>query len=462
MGDLWIRGVSKRFDRVLALDDVDLQVNNREFFVLFGPTGAGKTTLLNVIAGIHIPDRGHVYLNGRPVDHLEPNERDVAMVFENYALYPHLNVFENIASPLYSPRYRQPKEVVRQEVMRIARLLDIDALLERFPAELSNGQRQRVALGRALIRRPEVFLMDEPLVHLDAKLRHQMRAELKEIQSQSLDTTTIYVTHDYREALSLGDRIAVISRGRIEQVGTPEEVYHRPASEFVAKAFGDPEMNVVEGELIEDSGRMYLDLFGQPGISPFPTMCGTSSITIPPARCGWAFGSKQIRFYPEDPKGKWLAGRVYSFEPLGATAILIVKVGDHSFRLRVSSEQSWEIDQPIHLAFDMDRAFFFSASTGKLLARSEERKGMSHGRADVEGCVQGLFQGESSGPGRPILQSVLSGWRICGPSRAVGMRKIDDPEDDRRLGGDHIGGNLDRREKGQPAVPPRKGDWAGL
>ncbi len=375
MGDLWIRGVSKRFDRVLALDDVDLQVNNREFFVLFGPTGAGKTTLLNVIAGIHIPDRGHVYLNGRPVDHLEPNERDVALVCENYALYPHLNVFENIASPLYSPRYRQPKEVVRQEVMRIARLLDIDALLERFPAELSNGQRQRVALGRALIRRPEVFLMDEPLVHLDAKLRHQMRAELKEIQSQSLDTTTIYVTHDYREALSLGDRIAVISRGRIEQVGTPEEVYHRPASEFVAKAFGDPEMNVVEGELIEDSGRMYLDLFGQPRHFPVPDdvrniLDHHSSRAV---RVG--FRSKQIRFYPEDPEGKWLAGRVYSFEPLGATAILIVKVGDHSFRLRVSSEQSWEIDQPIHLAFDMDRAFFFSASTGKLLARSEERKG---------------------------------------------------------------------------------------
>jgi multiple sugar transport system ATP-binding protein len=202
-----------------------------------------------------------------------------------------------------------------------------------------------------------------------------MRAELKEIQSQSLDTTTIYVTHDYREALSLGDRIAVISRGRIEQVGTPEEVYHRPASEFVAKAFGDPEMNVVEGELIEDSGRMYLDLFGQPRHFPVPDdvrniLDHHSSRAV---RVG--FRSKQIRFYPEDPEGKWLAGRVYSFEPLGATAILIVKVGDHSFRLRVSSEQSWEIDQPIHLAFDMDRAFFFSASTGKLLARSEERKG---------------------------------------------------------------------------------------
>lgn len=374
MGDLWIRGVSKRFGRVLALDDVDLQVNNREFFVLFGPAGAGKTTLLNIVAGICVPDRGHVYLNGRPIDHLEPNERDVAMVFENYALYPHLNVFENIASPLHSPKYRQAKEIVRQEVMRVARMLDIASLLDRFPAELSNGQRQRVALGRALIRRPEVFLMDEPLVHLDAKLRHQMRAELKEIQSKSLDTTTIYVTHDYREALSLGDRIAVINRGRIEQIGTPEEVYHRPASEFVAKAFGEPEMNIIEAELIEDAGRLYLQLFGKSRHFPVPddvrkTMLERSSRSV---KVG--FRPKHIRFYPEDPEGKYLAAGVYSFEPLGETAILIAEIGDRQIRLLTTSEQSWEIGQSIHLEFDMSRALYFDASSGKLLVRSEEKK----------------------------------------------------------------------------------------
>lgn len=374
MGELWIRGVSKRFGRVLALDEVDIRVNNREFFVLFGPTGAGKTTLLNIVAGIHVPDQGQVYLNGRPVAHLEPDERDVAMVFENYALYPHRNVFENIASPLFSPKYRKPDVDVKQEVLRVARLLDIFSLLDRYPAELSNGQRQRVALGRALVRRPKVFLMDEPLVHLDAKLRHQMRAELKEIQNKSLDTTTIYVTHDYREALSLGDRIAVINRGRIEQIGSPEAVYHRPASEFVARAFGDPEMNILEAELMEDAGRLYLNLFGKPKKFPMPDEVRKTMLqrSFRPVKVG--FRLKHIRFYPEDPEGNSVAARVYSFEPLGETAVLIAEVGGQRIRLMASSELSWKIDQPVHLEFDMNRALFFDASSGKLLAPSGERK----------------------------------------------------------------------------------------
>ncbi|PRX41345.1 carbohydrate ABC transporter ATP-binding protein (CUT1 family) [Planifilum fimeticola] len=374
MGELWIRGVSKRFGRVLALDEVDIRVNNQEFFVLFGPTGAGKTTLLNIVAGIHVPDQGQVYLNGRSIDHLEPNERDVAMVFENYALYPHLNVFENIASPLFSPRYRKSNVEAKEEVLRVARLLDIFSLLDRYPAELSNGQRQRVALGRALVRRPEVFLMDEPLVHLDAKLRHQMRAELKEIQNKSLDTTTIYVTHDYREALSLGDRIAVINRGRIEQVGSPEEVYHRPASEFVARAFGDPEMNILEAELVEDAGRLHLNLFGKPGHFPVPDEVRKAMLKHSSSSVKVGFRPKHIRFYPEDPEGNHVAARVYSFEPLGETAVLIAEAGDRRIRLLASSEHAWKIDQPVHLEFDMNRALFFDASSGKLLAPSGERK----------------------------------------------------------------------------------------
>ncbi|WP_347835049.1 ATP-binding cassette domain-containing protein [Gracilibacillus sp. JCM 18860] len=201
MADVTLQSVSKKFKKDIALDNINLKIKDKEFFVIFGPAGAGKTTLLNVIAGLYLPDYGDVYLDGEHYNYVEPENRNIAMVFENYALYPHFTVFDNIASPLRSPRYKEPKAVVEKEVSRVANILKIDHLLERDISELSNGQRQRVGLGRALVRNPNVFLMDEPITHLDAKLRHQMRAELKEMQ-KNLDTTTIYVTHDYLEALS--------------------------------------------------------------------------------------------------------------------------------------------------------------------------------------------------------------------------------------------------------------------
>src|SRR5690625_1372232 len=207
MADIIHKNISKFYGDVVALKDININVYDKEFYIIFGPAGAGKTTLLNTIAGLYQPERGEVYIDGENVNHIEPEDRNISMLFEDYALYPHLTVYDNIASPLRSPRYRKPESELDEMVREIAKMLGIDMLLNRDPAELSNGQRQRVGLGRALVRNPNVFLMDEPITHLDAKLRHQMRAELKRMQ-KDLDTTTIYVTHDYLEALGLGDRIA--------------------------------------------------------------------------------------------------------------------------------------------------------------------------------------------------------------------------------------------------------------
>ena len=250
MAKIELIGVTKRFGKTTALNNVNLEVHDKEFFVLFGPAGAGKTTLLNNIAGIQIPEEGMVKIGGKIVNQVDPAERNVAMVFENYALYPHMTVYDNIASPLRSPRDKKDEAAIKEAVNRVAALMRIDMLLERLPSQLSNGQRQRVALGRALVREPNVFLMDEPLAHLDAKLRNHMRGELKEMQT-AFATTTIYVTHDFMEAMSLGDRIAIINEGKIVQLGTSDEIYYMPCNEFVAQLMGDPEINLLPCKLIK-------------------------------------------------------------------------------------------------------------------------------------------------------------------------------------------------------------------
>ena len=241
MAQIGIQGLTKTYSRTKALNNITLEVRDKEFLVLFGPAGAGKTTLLKMVAGLEYPDNGLVWINGEIVNVVPPANRNISMVFENYALYPHKSVYDNIASPLRSKLYREDEAYIKKEVLRVTSLMKIDHLLERLPSQLSNGQRQRVALGRSLVRKPNVFLMDEPLAHLDAKLRHFMRAELKEMQS-NFDTTTIYVTHDYLEALSLGDRIAVLNKGQFEQIGTAPEVFFTPKNEFVAKLIGEPEI----------------------------------------------------------------------------------------------------------------------------------------------------------------------------------------------------------------------------
>jgi len=253
MATLKLVNVSKRFGEVIACSNIDLVVNEGEFITLLGPSGCGKTTLLNVVAGLEELTEGEIWIEDRMVNDLSPYERNLAMVFQNYALYPHMTVAENIG---FSMRLRKrPKEEIADRVGHVAQTLELEKLLDRLPRELSGGQQQRVAIGRAVIREPTIFLFDEPFSNLDAALRMRMRVEIKELH-QRLGTTSVFVTHDQEEALSLSDRIAVMRFGRIEQFGTPEQVYSLPTSKYVARFIGSPQLDIFEGDIESTNGQM--------------------------------------------------------------------------------------------------------------------------------------------------------------------------------------------------------------
>ncbi len=266
MAGIEFRGVSKEFpDGTVAVDDLQLEVADGEFMILVGPSGCGKTTALRMVAGLERPTSGDILVGGRVVTHLDPVDRDIAMVFQNYALYPHMTVRDNIGFPLETQRV--PKQERARRIAEAASLLGIAELLDRKPRALSGGQRQRVAMGRAIVRHPQCFLMDEPLSNLDAKLRVQMRAELVKLH-QRLGVTTLYVTHDQVEAMTLGQRVAVLDRGVVQQVDTPDALYNRPANTFVATFIGSPQMNflrgaVADGELVAGPYRLPLRRAGR-------------------------------------------------------------------------------------------------------------------------------------------------------------------------------------------------------
>ncbi|MBO3768814.1 MAG: ABC transporter ATP-binding protein, partial [Candidatus Brockarchaeota archaeon] len=237
------KNVTKKYGNYIAVNNVSFEVEHKEFAVLLGPSGSGKTTILKLISGLEFPDKGEIWIGDRIVNKLPPKDRDVAMVFQNYALYPHKTVYENLAFPLKIRHV--PKDEIDKRVKSIAKLLGIDRLLERKPGQLSGGEQQRVALGRALIREPKVWLLDEPLSNLDAKLRTYMRAELKKLQRE-LGITTIYVTHDQVEAMTLADKLIVLNEGVVQQIGSPRELYEKPANVFVATFIGSPPMNIMK------------------------------------------------------------------------------------------------------------------------------------------------------------------------------------------------------------------------
>jgi len=253
MPALTLKGIFKRFGKVQVLKGIDLEVNHGEFCVLLGPSGCGKSTLLNITAGLFKQEAGTVLIDGQPVDHLSPRERDIAMVFQSYALYPHMTVAGNLSFGL---RMRKvPKQTIIEQISETAQLLGIEDLLDRKPSELSGGQRQRVAMGRALVRRPKLFLLDEPLSNLDARLRANVRLELKRLHQQ-IRGTIIYVTHDQIEAMTLGDRVVVMKEGEIRQVDLPKVIYSEPQDTFVAKFIGSPEMNLYQGEIIHKENQV--------------------------------------------------------------------------------------------------------------------------------------------------------------------------------------------------------------
>ncbi len=252
---LELDSITKRFDDTVAVNKLSLQVKDQEFLVIFGPAGAGKSTTLRLIAGVIKPTHGEIRFNGRSFSDIPPEHRNMSMVFENYALYSHMTVYDNMAFPLKARKLSSTE--IKSRITRMAGILQIEDLLERRPGFLSGGQRQRVALGRAMIREADVYLLDEPISHLDAKLRHLMRGEIKAMCSERA-ATVIYVTHDYKEAMALSDRILVVRKGKMMQIATPEEVYHQPANEFVAAFLGDPSMSFLDANLHQDNGRSSL------------------------------------------------------------------------------------------------------------------------------------------------------------------------------------------------------------
>lgn len=254
---LELRNVTKYYGKTMAVKNLSITCTDREFLVIFGPAGAGKSTTLRLIAGVSPLNSGEIWYKGQNLNGLPPERRNMAMAFENYALYSHLTVFDNLAFPLRARK--MDKAEIKKRVQAMAELLQITELLSRRPGLMSGGQRQRVALGRALIREADVYLLDEPISHLDAKLRHHMRGELKAMCTQ-WDATVVYVTHDYKEAMALSDRIAVLNHGRLMQLGTPDEVYHQPAHEFVASYLGDPPMSFLDAQLHRNNGNSYLQV----------------------------------------------------------------------------------------------------------------------------------------------------------------------------------------------------------
>ncbi len=312
MSSVELRQITKRFPRVTALDDVSFAVREGEFFILLGPTGAGKTTTLRIIAALLKQDSGSVLFDGEAVDEVSPAERDVAFVFQQYSLYPTMTVYDNLAFPLRSPMRRMPEPEIKARVQRVAEIVHIGHLLERKTARLSGGEMQRVAIGRAIVREPRVFLMDEPLTNLDAKLREALRVDLQHLQ-KTQGNTTIFVTHDQTEALTMADRIAVLDRGRIVQIGTPDDIYDRPATTFVAQLVGSPRINLARasrenGSLAVANSQLHLPV---PANMALPE---TLLVGIRPE-------DVRLRF---DGQGQF-AGRVTLTEPLGVETIVHVQ-----------------------------------------------------------------------------------------------------------------------------------------
>jgi len=369
MAQIELAGITKKFGDVTALRDIDLTVKDNEFFVLFGPAGAGKTTLLKTIAGAEFPEQGLVKINGEIVNHVESKDRNVSMVFENYALYPNLSVYDNIASPMRSKLYKKEEDYIEKAVDKVTKMMKINHLLERKPSQLSNGQRQRVALGRCLVREPNVFLMDEPLAHLDAKLRHFMRGELKEMQT-SINSTTIYVTHDYMEAMSLADRIAVLNHGEIVQIGTAQEMYYTPENEFVACLFGEPEINILQVERHTDGGKVFFRMPGQ-NVSLYPAE-DTQKALLEALTDHIHIGMRgnDISFAFEKPGEDWIEGTVYANEPIGNKVIMTVKVEDIKMAVTCPNDTAADLDQKVYIRFNMKNAIYFNGETQEFITRN--------------------------------------------------------------------------------------------
>lgn len=366
MASVTLKKVEKYYGDVHAVKGIDIQVLDKEFLCLLGPSGCGKSTTLRMVAGLEAITRGEIYIGETLVNDLAPKDRDVAMVFENYALYPHKNVFENMAYPLRIRKHSQ--EQIESRVRRAAEILEITELLERGIAQLSGGQKQRVAIGRAIVREPKVFLMDEPISHLDARLRTHMRGELKHLQ-RVLNTTMLYVTHDQLEAISMADRIVIMHFGEIQQIGTPDEIFNHPANMIVAGFVGDPPMNFVRGSVMIEGERA---VFQNQGVrvelskEQARTLSGQS---IPSGDKPFVLGVRpeDVSVFTEKRTEHHAAGKVYVSSPIGKDVVIEIEIDDTHFKSIAPVEESVAMNQGVWVKFNVDKIHIFRQDTKEIV-----------------------------------------------------------------------------------------------
>lgn len=375
MARIQLENIKKSFGKVQALKGISFDVKDNEFFVLFGPAGAGKTTLLNCIAGITMPEEGKILFDDQVMNLIDPAHRNVAMVFENYALYPQMTVYDNMAAALRSRLYKTDEETIKQKVYAAAKMMKMENLLERLPSQLSNGQKQRVAMGRALVRTPNVFLMDEPLAHLDAKLRNAMRTELKEMQA-NLGSTCIYVTHDFMEAMALGDRIAIVNEGNIIQIGSGDEIYYMPCNEFVAQLMGDPQINILPGCLVKN-GDGYDFRFTVLGKEIAESMPEDKELFERIRQQGLENVDLGLRpqnvHYSFEYKEDYFKATVYSYESIGNKSVIVADCGEYQLHMIAPNGLRVQIDQEIYVSLQLDHSMLFEPNTKEYFGRYDEK-----------------------------------------------------------------------------------------
>ena len=376
MATVSLKGIKKIYDnKVTAVHDFNLEIADKEFIVLVGPSGCGKSTTLRMVAGLEDISEGDLLIDGKRMNDVEPKDRDIAMVFQNYALYPHMTVAENMAFALKLRKV--PKEEIDKKVREAAEILDITQYLDRKPKALSGGQRQRVAIGRAIVRSPRVFLMDEPLSNLDAKLRNQMRAEIIKLR-QRIDTTFIYVTHDQTEAMTLGDRIVIMKDGYIQQIGTPQEVFDHPANVFVAGFIGMPQMNFFEGQLVADGGTYAVQVMDAVmELSP-EIQAQLKARNVPSKAVTLGIRPEHVSFAPEAGP-HCLTGSVDVSEMMGSEIHLHVNAGGHDVVLRVPTTElasehkgDFAFGAQVHFTFRGDLIHLFDPETEENLLPLEK------------------------------------------------------------------------------------------
>jgi len=344
MAEIQLRNVGKRWGSFVAVDNFDLTIADREFLVLLGPSGCGKTTTMRMIAGLEDVTEGEILIDGKVINDLEPKDRDVSMVFQSYALYPNMNVYENIRFPLKVRGIERSSHDAK--VRHAAQMVELNDFLHRKPAELSGGQRQRVALARAIVREPNVFLMDEPLSNLDAKLRVSTRAQIKNL-SHELAVTTIYVTHDQIEAMTLADRVVVMEKGIVQQVGSPTEIYDKPANSFVASFIGNPAMNLIHGEISN-------------GV--FKTEnTEISGLSAPDGKTTLGFRAEDAQVVSE---GGEINARIYTQELLGDATMVSVRIGGSLVAVKAEKNYRANIADPVSFKISSDVCHLFNSETG--------------------------------------------------------------------------------------------------